>query len=283
MPDYGMVKKEYIKFKVMADNNQNPDNNNNKDDSNRDLRLIIIAGWGGAFLASIIDNMTNGSASITAKFLSRFFPDNNELISQLYVALGVGLIGAFICWIYTPKTRPEAFIKGLTIFAILNISNPYPGDGSAQLPKSNANDISKHTTIVFPETQHKQILSFQAGFLNFDQQQKDTISSFKPNATIQKFSATEWVSDIKPYTTFSSFFNGKIYFRVAKGEVLKENQKVQIIDYYFTPVKEYKYVKIRYQDEKGQYKEGWIKAGKKSEWSYVIPNNTEDKKFHRDN
>jgi hypothetical protein len=229
---------------------------------------FLFAGGFGAFLAAIIDNFTNGSASITTKLMNRFLPHFNDASVQLIVAILVGITGAVLCWIYAPKTRPDAFVKGLTIFAALNIISPYQDTTSVE---HNPETENLGTNYNLEKKDAKNVLISEASLFNFDFFQEQPKVKFKPDATIVKFSEKEWISSVKPYTTMSSYFTGEIYYQEKKGENLSQNQQVEIIDNYSTLFGKYQYTKIRYLGKNNEIKEGWIKKGSNSKWIYVKP------------
>jgi hypothetical protein len=244
----------------------------------------IFAGAFGAFLTAIIDSFTNGNASITNKFLAIYFPADNSAETQIMVALGVAFIGGIVCWIYRPSTRPDAFMKGLTIFAVLNIVNPFNGQGLYIDNHNNFDDVIEEEFGLYQAPSHNDSQVVNASFV-IDQQQKvrstQSKANFKPNATILRFGVNEWVSSIKPHTNISSIISEKVFYNQIKGERLAPKQRVQILESFSTRFKGYKYVKIRYQDKKNTIKEGWIKAGQRENWIFVKPDTVKAKSLNR--
>lgn len=244
----------------------------------------IFAGAFGAFLTAIIDSFTNGNASITNKFLTIYFPADNSAETQIMVALGVAFIGGIVCWIYRPSTRPDAFMKGLTIFAVLNIVNPFNGQGLYIDNHSNFDEVIEEEFGMYESPfQNNQELT-KTTFISY-QQQKDNSSQsrsiFKPNATILRFGMNEWVSSIKPHTNISSILSEKVSYNQVKGERLAPKQRVQILQTFSTRFKGYKYAKIRYQNRNNKIKEGWIKAGQRENWIFVKPDTVKSKSLNR--
>lgn len=231
---------------------------------------IVLSGAFGGFLAAIIDNLSNGDASITVKLMSRYFDGFNNPMTQVTVAILVGVVGGIICWIYTPNSKPDGFMRGLTIFTALNLISPYGGN-STDNHGASSTDTDKINKYTGPQQVNE--ASLIPALIQIPSSQ-----DFNPNATITEFESTEWVSSIKPYTTLGSIFSGSIYYREIDGETLSKGQQVEIVDTYITPFREFKYVKIRYKDKSEALKEGWIKAGEESKWRYVKPAGQESSK-----
>jgi hypothetical protein len=84
---------------------------------------LYVAAGGAAAIAAMFDLAMNGEASASYKLGNRLFPFllNYQAITA---ALLVAIVGAFYCWVDPPKTRKDAFGRGLSVLTLTAIAVP---------------------------------------------------------------------------------------------------------------------------------------------------------------
>jgi hypothetical protein len=86
-------------------------------------RSLYIAAMGGALLLATADFVNNQETSVVMKtgdLMLRDFGYRTPLIMFLITA-----IGGFLCWIYRPRNRVDAFVRGASVLTILTLATPY--------------------------------------------------------------------------------------------------------------------------------------------------------------
>ena len=80
----------------------------------------------GALFFGLGDLITNGDAATIVKMsevLGRFlFPILDNAAFSLFLLIA---LGALLAWVYEPRTRLDAFARGLSVFAMLSVATPY--------------------------------------------------------------------------------------------------------------------------------------------------------------
>lgn len=227
---------------------------------------MMLAGFLGAELIAFGDLAVNNEAAAIIK-IQNLFP--NSYYAGLIAFLLIGVIGAAVCWVFTPKTRMDAFARGFSVFALLNIT-PYQGPpGESQIPVSppatNAqpNDSLSLKTAPLP----REWVMLTAFRQNVPPPQQPY-----GNATIV---SNEWISSCKPSTYPMTFLNNQI--KICKVDhVLKPGQRVQLLEFFETGFRGYRYAKIQYQFD-GQERTGWIWTGRRPYyWVAVAPDKPEE-------
>lgn len=120
-----------------------------------------LAGALGAFVAGFGDLLSNDKASAVVKIYEVLRVHFLTQLDNASVALLlITLLGAAICWVYQPINRVDAFVKGLGIFALVNIATPYeipPGKSfSSQTANQRGHSIFIVGTALAQITPHKQ-------------------------------------------------------------------------------------------------------------------------------
>jgi len=91
-------------------------------------RQVLIISGVSAFLAGFIDLMNNAdSADATINKLISIIHNSLSISSpvNLFVALlFLSALGCFISYVYEPKTRVDAYIRGFSVYALLTVATP---------------------------------------------------------------------------------------------------------------------------------------------------------------
>jgi len=208
----------------------------------------IVAGLGGGFVAGLIDIITNEEAAFTFKISRILFKQGVE-VNALWPLLVVAIISGFIIWGMETDTRKQAMIQGLSILSILTVITPYKNEGiHGQKLESSSIENSLDQ-------------AFHVEFASNISDQMDIVE----NATIIE---NKWISSTKPETTWKSFFNNSILVK-EKDHNLKSGDRVEIIDCWDTPLRGYRYIKIKY-NFKNKIDDGWIWSGKGPEYWFAV-------------
>ena len=95
--------------------------------ANEDKPFTILAsGAIGAFCFSIADLISNDEAAALVKVgdaLRRL--SASWMPMELLALIILTTLGFLLCWIYQPKTRLDAFMRGFSVFAIFTVASPY--------------------------------------------------------------------------------------------------------------------------------------------------------------
>ncbi len=106
--------------------------------------IIIASGGIGAMCFGLADLLNNADAAALVKLgevLQRIVPV--WLPGPGIALIVLTLLGCLLCWIYQPKTRLDAFMRGFSVFAVLTVANPYENAAlkpvkPPKLPKTRA-------------------------------------------------------------------------------------------------------------------------------------------------
>lgn len=103
---------------------------------------MYIAAVGGALIATLADILGNRDTSTVGKLATLVHAD-----SPTGYAVGVFVLvlaAGFLCWVYAPASRVEAFTRGLSVLTVLSVVNPF------QDPAAVGVSSMAPTPVVFP-------------------------------------------------------------------------------------------------------------------------------------
>jgi hypothetical protein len=245
---------------------------------NADRGFILLAGVTGTFILLMADLCTENptiykAGSLLSKHLDIGQHDDGSInYSLLLIVLLMGLI---ICWIYEPKTKVDAFIRGMSIFAVLSLAPPVDIKTSQpvnetsleinQVPVKNQDVESDNIhTRPYADPQEMKVwnASYKEAGTGYGLSNK-ALFEVTANATIIY---NEWVSSNRPETNAMSFFTNSIDIqKIPFGNgylALPNGIRVQIIDTYDTSLRGYRYLHIKFYYYNRLW-DGWIYSGKK--------------------
>jgi hypothetical protein len=221
------------------------------------LSTIQLAAYGfmGAFMACLIDYLQNDTAAVSLKIQTAL---QNMLQLEVHGAINVffiSLLGALACNLQKSKSHIDAFTRGLAVFTFFNLITP---NHTPREPKINDTSIEAQGAI-------PRMPVFE--FASFQQSRTNGIIMIE----------TPWMSKTKPEYSgpggMGSLLNNTIDINKI-DDTLSAGKEVEIVCYWDTPLRGYRYAFIKYTTTDGDNRCAWIYAGKEPEyWANVKPLN----------
>jgi hypothetical protein len=87
---------------------------------------VCLAGCAGGFIAALIDTIKNTNASTVTR-LTQVVQENllpGSHMEPIWSLVFIACLGSILCWIYLPKNMADAFARGISIMAVLNVTSP---------------------------------------------------------------------------------------------------------------------------------------------------------------
>ena len=233
------------------------------DKSSPNYQMYLAGGLGALFLGfgDLLNNDTAATVLKIGAMIKRHVYPGIESGGSIGLCLLV-LFGVCVCWIYQPKTRIDAFARGLSVFALLTVATPYQAAGLEQ-----PTFVERTASLFEPASAHAQQREEHG-----DRETTTTATERlqKTNATIKK---AVTLSSCKPKYSgifaLGSLINNTMEY--CPGDKLKPGTRVLLLEHWDSGLRNYRYVKIRYRlgDE---VRSGWLLAGKKPNyWLYITP------------
>lgn len=253
---------------------------------NADKCFILLAGVTGTFILLMADLCTeNPTVYKAGNLLSKHLDINkhNDGSINYVLLLLILFMGLIICWVHEPKTKVDAFFRGMSIFAVLSLAPPVEesqsqpvSDSSIQINHTPGNSSdAKSDLYTRPAADlHMKVLNtsyVETGAMN--NVNYDAYFQVAGNATIV---SNDWVSSTRPEEGSMTFLNNAV--NVQKIQIggsnlsLPPGTKVQVIDSYDTPLRSYRYLHIRF-NYYGRVWDGWIYSGKKPNYYACVTMN----------
>jgi hypothetical protein len=240
---------------------------------NADKCFILLAGVTGTFILLMADLCTeNPTVYKAGNLLSKHLDINkhNDGSINYVLLLLILFMGLIICWVHEPKTKVDAFFRGMSIFAVLSLAPPVEetqsqpvSDSSTQINHLPVNSAAKSDLYIRPNT-GLQMPVWSASYTEpRNNPYTDTYLQITTNATVR---SNDWVSSTRPEEGSMTFLNNAV--NIQKIQIggsnlsLPPGTKVQVIDSYDTPLRSYRYLHIRF-NYYGRVWDGWIYSGKK--------------------
>jgi hypothetical protein len=244
---------------------------------NADKCFILLAGVTGTFVLLMADLCTENPAiykagNLLSKHLSIGQHDDGSLsYGVLFIVLLMGLV---ICWIYEPKTKLDAFIRGMSIFALLSLAPPVDvktsqpvNEASTQSP-AKVSPVSSTDNYIRPSADMQEMKVWNAAFREPTAGYR-WVSLLPQVATNATIIYNEWVSSTQPETGTMSFITNSINIQKLQYAnapvVLAKGTRVQVLATYDTPSRGYRYLHIKFYMY-NQVWDGWIYSGKKPDY-----------------
>ncbi len=86
---------------------------------------IYCAGIAGGLILGFTDIIVKGEEGVIRLIQLALTSVTDEAafahVTPMYVILAISVLGGFICWVYQPKSRPDAFFRGMSLFALLGL------------------------------------------------------------------------------------------------------------------------------------------------------------------
>ncbi|MCF8276768.1 MAG: hypothetical protein K9J17_08545 [Flavobacteriales bacterium] len=230
----------------------------------------------GTLVVMFMDLANPFAGSVCRQYAYRLF-ENLELIHMsgflkiATFAVFISFIGAITSWVESPRTRSDAFARGMSVMALMSLG---PKDSIDQ-QLTEATSSFKHEILQSYNQQPRYSSVFSAGLIfpgvPIESSVKSKLSKpqetkFRPNASIEQ---NNWISESKPsYSLFSLFTNEieihKVGYSFNKGDSIEVIRGTE----FETPLRKYRYVQVRYLSKDGEVMSGWIYAGRGS-WQNI--------------
>ncbi len=122
---------------------------------------LIISGILGSFCYGLTDLFSNNESAALVKLGNVINDHFTQSLSGVAVPFVILIIlGGVLCWIYQPSNRLDAFTRGFTVFAALNIVSPYHNQALAE--KDQCAVVDKTVKVEPSKTRSKHFPQFQA-------------------------------------------------------------------------------------------------------------------------
>lgn len=235
---------------------------------NADKCYILLAGVTGTFILLMADLCTANPAiykagNLLSKHLSMSPHDDGSI--NYFVLFIVLLMGLVLCWIHEPKTKVDAFIRGMSIFAVLSLAPPVDLQSSQPVNEAALTIPAKVSPVKSSDSYMRPSLDMQVWNTAYTlphTRNKYLLPQVAANATIIY---NEWVSSTRPEPGTMSFITNSINIqKVMHGSsplVLPQGTRVQVVDTYDTPMRGYRYLHIKCFYYNTIW-DGWIYSGK---------------------
>lgn len=251
-----------------------PQVNDHSPDRLRSATLFGAGAIGTLFL--IVGDMINNRDSATVLKLGKILESGFDLSHSLsgYVSTAALILMACgLCWVYEPRNKAEAFLRGFAVFATISVAspdrnvsrNPPPPPGETEHPSMSI--PKSYPSILIPKA-----YGAPADVSNSVHSPVASQSLPGANATVQVNSM--YISDCKPsyygFLGLGSFFNNSLKLCIIAHKLVF-NERVKLLDVWPTWPRQYKYAEIKYLLD-GEERVGWVPAGQGDEpWAWIRP------------
>lgn len=239
--------------------------------------VLMASALGGLFLG-VADALAHKTLSLRGKIES-VFADTPEIttIQIIIITFLLFLILAMSAsWIFKPRSRIDAFTRGITVLAILNL---VPANGNTFGVVMEGPDSKASGTLSADSQPNLEIIKHALAADDTQAAQTDPASLRgliktddwrKANATFVYDS--HWLSKTEPqYYGFlglgslidNALKTTRLYYEIKSGS------RVRLIDSFTTLIRGYHYVRIQYMVN-GQLLESWTQSGQYPDYWLII-------------